>query len=114
MKVPAPPPNLPKVPDEDTAKDPDFTGEHAGNRVFYIKTEWLRYGTDDKGHGAALVLSGLLLAVALIVAVIGMIGLFSGRDATWIGTLLTWVGNAFLFTAGIAVGKGKATTKSDD
>ena len=114
MKIPSPPSDTPSVPDEDTAKDPDFTGPRAGNRVLHIDTNWLRYGTDDKGHAAALVLSAMLLAAAIVVGIFGVIGLFSGRDAPWIGTLLTWIGNAFLFTAGIAVGKGKAANKDED
>lgn len=110
-KIPAPPGNLSPDPDQYTAKDPDFTGDHAGNRVLHLKLPWIRYGTDDKGHAAALVLSALLLIVALIVCVIGLIGQFSGHDAPWVGAILSWIGNAFLFTAGIAVGKSAESNK---
>ena len=106
LNTPPPPSNTPSVPDDATAKSPDFTGHHAGNRVLHITTGWVRYGTDDKGHAAALVLSSLLLIFALTVGVMGVVGMFSGRDAPWISTLITWIGNAFLFTSGIAVGKG--------
>jgi hypothetical protein len=112
---PAPPPppagNLSTVPDNYTAKGFDFAaGEHADNRILHINTRCFRYGTDDKGHAAALILSALLLGTAIIIAIIGAIGLFSGKDPQWLGTLVTWIGNAFLFTAGIAVGK---SAKSD-
>jgi hypothetical protein len=36
--------------------------------------------------------------------------MISGKDPLWLQTLITWVRNAFLFTAGIAVGK---STKFD-
>jgi hypothetical protein len=44
------------------------------------------------------------------IALIGCVALFSAKDPQWLQTLVTWIGNAFLFTAGIAVGK---STKSD-
>jgi hypothetical protein len=105
QEVPGPPPNIPDIPDADTATNPDFTGDHAQNRILFINTRWFRYGTDDKIHSSAMVLSALILMAALIIAVLGTIGLFSGHEAKWVDTLITWVGNAFLFTSGIAVGR---------
>jgi len=102
--VPAPP-SLSDTPDQDTALNPDFTGDHAKNRVLHVNTRWFKYGTDDKAHASALVLSALLLLSALFLAVVGMIVSFSGHEQKWLDTLLTWIGNAFLFTSGIAVGK---------
>lgn len=29
----------------------------------------------------------------------------SGKDPEWLKVMVTWIGNAFLFTSGIAVGK---------
>lgn len=104
--IPPPSGDLSSTPDKYTAISPDFTGDHAHNRVLYIGTRWFRYGTDDKGHAAALVLSALLLIAALFSSLIGLAGLFSGSDAGWVDNLIGWIGNAFLFTAGIAVGKG--------
>ncbi|MET4293710.1 hypothetical protein [Bradyrhizobium sp. LB5.2] len=106
VNIPAPTSNTSPVPDEDTAKGFDWTGDgRAHNRILHISTKWFRYGTDDKGHAAALVLSALLLVSALLVGIIAVVGLYSGKDPQWVNTLITWVGNAFLFTSGIAVGK---------
>ncbi|MER2250663.1 hypothetical protein ABS772_12140 [Methylorubrum podarium] len=112
-KIP-PPPNPPAKADDYTASYPDFTGDKADNRILHITTRWLKYGTDDKGHAAAVVLSGLLLCSAALVAVIGATTQWSGQEAPWLNTLITWIGNAFLFTAGIAVGKGAAQSKKKD
>jgi hypothetical protein len=105
VNIPAPTSNTSPVPDADTAKGFDWTGDHAENRILHINTRYFKYGTDDKGHAAALVLSALLLVAALLVGVIGVVGLYSGKDPQWVNTLITWIGNAFLFTSGIAVGK---------
>jgi hypothetical protein len=111
VDIPAPTSNISPVPDADTAKGFDWTIDgHADNRILHISTKCFRYGTDDKGHAAALVLSALLLAAALLIGIIGVAGLYSGKDPQWVNTLVTWVGNAFLFTSGIAVGK---STKGD-
>jgi hypothetical protein len=110
--VPPPPGNLSTIPDADTAKGFDFAaGEHAGNRVLHITFPWFRYGTDDKGHAGALVLSALLLLSAPIIALIGCVTLYSGKDPQWLQTMVSWIGNAFLFTAGIAVGKSAKSDK---
>lgn len=106
--VPPPSGNLSTIPDADTAKGIDYASdEHADKRILHIHT---RYGTDDKGHAAALVLSGLLLGSAVVIALIGCLSLFSGKDPQWFQTLVTWIGNAFLFTAGIAVGKSASAS----
>jgi hypothetical protein len=56
--------------------------------------------------------SALLLAASLVVALLGCVSLLSGKDPQWFQTLVTWIGNAFLVTAGIAVGKS-AGSKHD-
>ncbi len=104
--VPAPPPAISDTPDADTALNPDFTGEYAQSRVLRVNTRWFRYGTDDKAHASAMVLSALLLFSALVLASIGAIVAFAGHEEKWLDTIATWIGNAFLFTSGIAVGKG--------
>jgi hypothetical protein len=113
--IPAPSITTSVEPDKYTRKAPDFgADEHADYRVLHCNTKWLRYGTDDKAHAAALVLSACLLLVAVIIAIIGTIGLFAGREAPWLATLITWIGNAFLFTAGVAVGKSGPPTRDKE
>ncbi len=72
----------------------------------HVNTRWFKYGTDDKTLASAMVLSALLLLSALVMSIIGAVVAFSGHDEKWLETIVTWIGNAFLFTAGIAVGKG--------
>jgi len=108
-----PPESTPVAPDDATRKSPAFTSGDADNQVFHFQRFGLSYGTDDKGHAAALILSALLLGCAVVIAIIGAFALFSGKDPQWLQVLITWIGNGFLFTAGIAVGKGKASDKSD-
>ena len=52
-----------------------------------------------------MVLSFILLIAAMVTAVFGVVGLYSGQRPEFINTLITWIGNAFLFTTGIAVGR---------
>ena len=104
-KIPPPLITDGNTPDRYTAKSPDFTGPIAQNRILHIDTGIFRYGTDDKAHAAALVLSGLLLASTMVVVLAGIVQLITGHDAQWLNTVATWIGNAFLFTSGIAVGR---------
>ena len=88
-------------PDRYTKSAPDFTGDSAPERIFFINLYFFRYGTKDKAHGATVLLSLLLLAVILIVMAIG---LHSGTSE-WLDRVFTWLGSAFLFVAGVAVGR---------
>jgi hypothetical protein len=106
LAVPPPPQSISDTPDQDTALNPDFTGDHARNRILHVNTRWFKYGTDDKAHASAMVLSALLLLSALFLALIGAAASYSGHEMKWLDTIVTWIGNAFLFTSGIAVGKG--------
>jgi hypothetical protein len=112
-KIPPPPSGISSFPDRYTRKSPDFTGPFAENRVFHVSTTWLKYGTDDKGHAASIILSALLLLVAILVGIMCVIGMFSGQDGKSLNALVTWIGNAFLFTAGLAIGKGGKDSKRD-
>jgi hypothetical protein len=105
ITIPAPTVGISDSPDQFTATSPDFTGDHAENRILHINLRWFKYGTDDKSHASAIVLSLVLLLLAVIVAVIGAASMYSGKAPDWLETLITWIGNAFLFTAGVAIGK---------
>lgn len=99
---PAIPPlgNVPTAPDAETRKGlNDFTGDGAPNRVLHINFGFFKYGTDDKGHAAALVLSMLLLGLT------GIAGLIAPDDE-WTKTLLQMLGSAFTLVAGVAIGQG--------
>ncbi|NTF63424.1 hypothetical protein [Rhizobium rhizogenes] len=100
-EVPSPPAPTSDQPDLETRKDPAYTDGHAPNQVFHFQRWGFSYGTDDKGHAAALTLSLAILALILVIVVIG--ALLSERE--WLADILKVLGSAFLIVAGIAVGK---------
>lgn len=100
-----PPENVSPVPDRATKKGmSDFTGPSADNRVLHINVGFFKYGTNDKAHAAAMVLSLLLFAS------IGALLIF-GMSYPWADKVFTWLGSAFLFVTGVAIGKGSAPDK---
>lgn len=109
-KPPQQPPNIPPptntspVPDRATKKGiKDYTGKDvADGRVFHINLGFFKYGTDDKIHGAAMVFSLLLF-----LSVIGIMAF--GDGSGWADKLFDWAAGAFLFSLGIALGKGAGT-----
>ncbi len=91
------------MPDQATRKGmPDFTGkDDAYNRVLYINVGIFRYGTNDKAHAAALILSMVLLLTMIALVFFGT----GHHDAAWDDKAFSWLGGAFLFIAGVALGK---------
>jgi len=116
FEVAPPPSNIPDEPDTYTQAAPDYSHpKPAPNRILHIDTKYFRYGTADKAHAAALCLSASLLVSAVIIAIIGgCIEASSHSDPKWLDTLVTWIGNGFLFTAGIAVGRSKSKHSEDE
>jgi peptidoglycan/LPS O-acetylase OafA/YrhL len=96
-------------PDRYTKSAPDWTDAKAPERVFFINLGVFKYGTKDKSHGAAV-----LLALALLVTIILVIGvgLYSG-PSPWLDRVFTWLGSAFLFAAGVAVGRSSGKEESN-
>ena len=79
----------------------DFTAPDAARRVFFLNLGILKYGTDDKVHGAAIFFSLALLAIILIVILVG----FASENSAWLDRVFTWLGSAFMFSAGVAIGR---------
>jgi hypothetical protein len=105
-----PPENLSPTPDEATRTGlSDYTGGSADKRVLHINFGIFKYGTDDKAHAAALVFALILLIALLGIVVAG----FNTENAAWADKCFGWLGSAFLFVAGVALGKGSAK-KSED
>jgi hypothetical protein len=77
----------------------DYTGPQAEDRVLHINLMFFKYGTNDKTHAAALVLSLLLFAT-----IVGV--LIFGNGTEWAKEAFHWLGSAFLFVSGVALGKG--------
>jgi hypothetical protein len=106
-----PPTNVSSKPDAATKTGlVDFTGPSAPKRVLYVNLGILRYGTNDKVHAAALILSFVLLMALFGVVITG----FYLKETGWAERAFTWLGNAFLFIAGVAVGKGTGPDKDSD
>jgi hypothetical protein len=89
---------------------PDFTGKDAGDRVLYVNLFFFKYGTNDKVHAAALVLSLVLLFAMIALIFIGT----RHNNAAWDDKAFSWLGGAFLFITGLALGKGATGHKPDD
>lgn len=101
--VPEPERGTTTEPDRYTGLAPDYTQPNAPERVFFINLWFFRYGTKDKAHGAAVLLSFLLFVlIALVIAA----GYFWPGSSEWTERVFTWLGSAFLFVAGVAVGRG--------
>lgn len=100
------PKSVPSAPDADTRKGlgDDMTGAQARERVLFVDLRFLRYGTNDKTHAAAVVFATVLLLSVNVVIFLPM--LCAGVDAGWAERALTWLGNAFLFIVGVAIGRG--------
>jgi hypothetical protein len=108
--IPPPSGDLSDRPDRETKKALDFTAPVADNRILFIDAKIFRYGTDDKAHAASIALSVVLLATSIIVMTIGM---FS-TNTVWLEKTLTWVGGAFTFVAGVAIGRGGRDAPRDE
>jgi hypothetical protein len=94
-----PPENTSSVPDKATKTGlNDYTGPIANSRVLHINLGFFKYGTNDKTHAAALVLSLLLF-----LTIVGVIGFGDGGE--WTKEIFRWLSGAFLFVAGVAIGK---------
>lgn len=108
MSLQIPPPNnTSTVPDNATKKGlNDYTGGEADNRVLHINLGFFKYGTSDKTHAAALVLSLLLF-----LTIVGVIIFGDGHD--WAKEVFRWLGGAFLFVTGVAIGKGGESSEKE-
>ena len=87
---PKPPPEASPLPDKDTKQDPAFHEGGGAGQVFHFNRWDLSYGTDDKGHAAAIILSVLTLLLLFVLIIVGAI---SDRD--WMSDALKIVGTAF-------------------
>ncbi|MFT8711443.1 hypothetical protein [Komagataeibacter rhaeticus] len=119
-----PPPEAPKAkikpPTGDLSNTPDkatkaglcdYTNpKDANDRVFYLNLYFFKYGTNDKVHAASLLMSLILLFMIFWLLVIG---LYSSNDP-WKDKLFSWLGSAFTFISGVAIGRGVNGSKSDD
>lgn len=103
----APPPKLPipKRPTKKVSTDQpsDYTGGgQSPNRVLYIDLWRIKYGTDDKFQGAAVMLS-LLLILLLMVALSA--GAYNKEFSPISEKVVNWVQPVLTLVIGAAIGK---------
>ncbi len=102
-----PPENVSPVPDEATRRGlSDYTSEAADNRVLRLNLGFLKYGTSDQTHAAAIVLSMFLLLCMAGVLIFNI-----NTETGW--RAFQWLGSAFLFVAGVAVGRSTSSGSKD-
>lgn len=109
-----PPNNVSPEPDQATKRAlRDLTGPTANNRVLYVNLGFARFGTSDKIQGAAMVLAAFLFLFLVGITIAG----FIGANAAWADKAFQWTSGAFLFVAGVALGKaasGRKRPEEDD
>jgi len=86
-----------------------MTGPAADNRILFINFGFFKFGSDDKAHAGSIVLSVVLLGMALLIILLGM---FS-ENAAWLDKVFAWIGSAFTFVAGVAIGRGGKDNSAD-
>ena len=79
----------------------DYTSNTASNRYLKINLGFIKYGTDDKTQGAAMVLSILLLLIIILTS--GACLWWDKLDFATI--ILQLLFPAFTLVAGVAIGK---------
>ena len=105
QQIPPPSGDLSDVPDTATKTGlDDFTGRDASNRILFINFGIFKYGTADKSHAGSIFLSLSLLVVALLIM---FVGLWSNNTG-WLEKVLSYVWSAFLFVAGVSIGRGQS------
>ena len=87
-----------------TRTAPDYTGEQADNRVLLIDLRFLKLGIPEISKAIALVLCLIILAFSFTIMIVGL----WVNNTIWLDRIFSWLGNAFLFLVGFAVGDVKA------
>ena len=109
---PVPPKHVSPIPDEATRRrKPDYTTRtDADDRVLFINLRFFRYGTNDKAHAAALVLSLILLLTIIALIFVGP----RHAEGQWDDKAFSWLGGAFLFIAGVALGGSRVAPRAHE
>lgn len=100
FKTPAPS-ELTEEPDSYTKEHPGFIKGNAPNQVLHLRLLGVSYGTDDKSHAAAIILSIVLFGFWAVTVAIG----FFVEEPNWFEGLIASQLSAFLFVAGVAIGQ---------
>jgi len=80
----------------------DYTGENASERYLFLNFGFLKYGTNDKFQGAAI-LFALFIFILIIISII--MGFVFPSACGWSEKCLGWLQNTFILIIGVAIGK---------
>jgi hypothetical protein len=87
----------------------DYTADEAPERVLHINMGFLKFGTNDKLQGAAIVLAVFLLILISAITIYGI----SHQPSEFQDRVFNWLTNTFLVVLGVAVGRA-GSDKSND
>lgn len=77
----------------------------AEKRILFIDLGFLRYGTEDKAHAAAVIFSSVLLLILVLLTLILMnIGDAESCKTETLKYIFEWIKSAFMLTIGVAIG----------
>jgi len=85
----------------------DYTGPSADDRVLRINLGVVRYGTNDKTQGAAVIFALLIFGVICLLFVLSLFIAEGSR----VDSVMAWLSNAFLFVLGIATGNSNSSNR---
>ena len=92
-----------------TDSNSDYTGDAADNRFLRISIWGMKYGTNDKVQGAALMI-GLLLMISIVFVTIGG---FWATTTDWAERVLQTLGPILTLVIGVAIGKSSSGGDAD-
>lgn len=90
----------------------DYTGDSASDRTFFINFYFMKFGTTDRIQGAAVMFSLFLLLLIFLTIFLGA-GSSNKEQMAWLDQAFRWLGSAFLFAIGIALGRSGRSGPGD-
>ncbi len=82
----------------------DYTGPEAPERVLHINLWFVKFGTNDKLQGAAILLAIFILLLITVVIFYGM----THTTTEWNEKVFSWLSSTFLIVAGVAIGRASS------
>jgi len=92
----------------DKDSNSDYTSDEADNRFLRINLGFVKYGTNDKIQGAAMLLSLLFFMLISIAILIG----FWGNKTEWAQNVLQIFGPTLTLVVGVAIGQATSGDKN--
>lgn len=105
-QIPSPPSDTPDKPDRYTNLVNDQTGPSARDRTFYLNLGVLRFGTNDKIQGAAILLAIFILIAYILILLVSINSIHSEITDSILDKAVAGLWNVFLLAIGVALGRG--------